>query len=192
MYKRQMTVQKILCLLAVGVSAAIFVYSLGLVTDLYDALYMTMRNPNDLTQTSVPGSIVYYTIQGFDQSLMLSGIGLILLALLLFLTQTHARRRYYVGNYVSTGLWCAAALGISVWGHVQIEYYKAQFLQIDFAALREHADMWKTLYTESTFWFDLHYFLFALLILTAAALVANAVWKVQLMKGEEALLRGSV
>lgn len=192
MYKKQMSAQKILCFLALGVSAAIFVYSLGIITDLYDSLYMTMRNPNDLTQTSVPGSIVYYTMQGFNQNLLMAGIGLILLAVLLFLTQTHARRRYYVGNYVSTGLWSAAAVGISVWGHIQIEYYKAQFLQIDFKALREHADMWKTLYTESTFWFDLHYFLFGLLLLTAAALVANAVWKVQLMKGEEALLRGNV
>ncbi len=192
MYKKQMSVQKILCFLTIGVSAAVFVYSLGIITDLYDSLYMTMRNPNDLTQTSVPGSIVYYTMQSFNQALLLSGIGLILLAVLLFLTQTHTRRRYYVGNYVSTGLWCAGALGVSVWGHVQIEYYKAQFLQIDFEALRKHADMWKTLYTESTFWFDLHYVLFGLLILTAAALVANAVWKVQLMKGEEALLRGSV
>jgi len=192
MYKRQMSVQKILCFLAVGVSAAVFVYSLGIITDLYDALYMTMRNPNDLTQTSVPGSIVYYTMQGFNQAFMLSGIALILLALLLFLTQTHVRRKYYVGNYASTGLWCAAAVGISVWGHIQVEYYKAQFLQIDFEALRKHADMWKTLYTESTFWFDLHYILFGLLLLTAVALVANAVWKVRLMRGEEALLRGSV
>lgn len=192
MYKKQMSVQKILCFLAVGVSAAIFVYSLGIITDLYDSLYMTMRNPNDLTQTSVPGSIVYYTMQGFNQQFMLSGIGLILLSLLLFLTQTHTRRRYYVGNYVSTAVWSAAAVGIAVWGHIQIESYKAQFLQIDFEALREHANMWKTLYTESTFWFDLHYFLFALLLLTAIALVANAVWKVKLMKGEEALLQGSV
>jgi len=187
-----MRVQKILCFLAVGVSAAIFVYSLGIITDLYDSLYMTMRNPNDLTQTSVPGSIVYYLMQGFNQMFMLSGIALILLALLLFLTQTHVRRRYYVGNYVSTGLWCAAAVGVSVWGHIQIEFYKAQFLQVDFEALRKHADMWKTLYTESTFWFDVHYVLFGLLILTAVALAVNVVWKIKLMKGEEALLQGSV
>jgi len=189
MYKKQMSLQKILCFLAIGVSAAIFIYSLGIITDLYDSLYMTMRNPNDLTQTSVPGSIVYYNMQGFNQSLMLSGIGLILLALFLFLTNTHTRRRYYIGNFAATGLWAAAAIGISAWGHVQIEFYKAQFLQIDFAALKVHADMWKTLYTESTFWFDVHYVLFALLIAVAVLLVANAVWKVNLMKQEAALLR---
>lgn len=191
MYKRQVKLQKIFCFLAVGVSAAIFIYSLGIITDLYDTLYMTMRNPNDLSQTSVPGSFVYYEMQGFNQSLMLSGLGLILLSLLLFLTNTHTRRRYYIGNYISTGLWAVAAVGISVWAHGQIEYYKARFLQVDFAALREHADMWKTMYTESTFWFDIHYFLFALLILTAVLLVANVFWKLSLMKQEAALLSKS-
>lgn len=191
MYKRQVKLQKIFCFLAVGVSAAIFIYSLGIITDLYDTLYMTMRNPNDLSQTSVPGSFVYYEMQGFNQSLMLSGLGLILLSLLLFLTNTHTRRRYYIGNYISTGLWAVAAMGISVWAHGQIEYYKARFLQVDFAALREHADMWKTMYTESTFWFDIHYFLFALLILTAVLLVANVFWKLSLMKQEAALLSKS-
>ena len=190
MYKRQMRVEKILCFLTIGVSAAVFIYSLGIMTDLYDSLYMTMRNPNDLTKTSVPGSIVYYTMQGFTQMLMLSGLGLILLSVLLFLTNTHVRRKYYVGNFVSVGLWAAAAVFVSVWGHFQINYYKSQFLQVDFEALRAHADMWKTLYTESTFWFDVHYVLFGLLIAAAAALVGNLVWKVNLMKQEEALLSG--
>lgn len=189
MYKRQMSLQKVFCFLAVGVSAAIFIYSLGIITDLYDALYMTMRNPNDLTKTSVEGSFVYYEMQGFNQQFMLSGLGLLLVSLLLFLTNTHIRRRYYVGNYAAIGLWSAAAVGVSVWAHVQIEYFKGQFLKLDFEALRKHADLWKTLYTESTFWFDVHYVLFALLLVTAALLAANLFWKRSLMKQEAALLR---
>ena len=189
MYKRQMSLQKVFCFLAVGVSAAIFIYSLGIITDLYDALYMTMRNPNDLTKTSVEGSCVYYEMQGFNQQFMLSGLGLLLVSLLLFLTNTHIRRRYYVGNYAAIGLWSAAAVGVSVWAHVQIEYFKGQFLKLDFEALRKHADLWKTLYTESTFWFDVHYVLFALLLVTAALLAANLFWKRSLMKQEAALLR---
>ncbi len=127
MYKRQMRVEKILCFLAIAVSAAVFIYSLGIMTDLYDSLYMTMRNPNDLTKTSVPGSIVYYTMQGFTQMLMLSGLGLILLAVLLFLTNTHVRRKYYVGNYLSVGLWSAAALAVSVWGIFRSTITRASF-----------------------------------------------------------------
>lgn len=191
MYKKQVSLQKILCFIAVGVSAAIFIYSLGIITDLYDTLYSTMRNPNDLLQTSVPGSFVYYEMQGFNQSLLMYGIGMILLALLLFITNTHVRRRYYIGNYIASGLWAAAGIGGAVWAHGQIEYFKAKFLQVDFAALKEHSEIFKSAYTESTFWFDVHYFIFALVILVAVLLIANVCWKISLMKQEAALLAGN-
>lgn len=189
MYKKQMVAQKILCLAAVIVSGIFFLYSLGIMTDLYDCLYDTMRNPNDLFQTDVPGSIVYYNMQEFNRMFLLLSIGQILLALLLFLTNTNVRRKYYIGNYVSIGLFTAAGIYNAIFAHRYIEIFKAQFLQVDFAALKEHADMWGTLYTESTFWFDLHYFVFALLLIVCVLLVANAVWKVQLMKEEAKLLQ---
>ena len=190
MYKKQLTVQKILCLAALIVSAVVFLYALGIMTDLYDALYDTMRNPNDVFPTDVPGSIVYYNMQEFNRVFLKYSIGLILLGVLLLVTNTHVRRKYYIGNYVATGLFAAASVAISIFGHIYIEIFKGQFLQVDFAALKEHAEMWGTLYTESTFWFDLHYFVFALLIIVAVLLVANAVWKTRLMKEEQPLLYG--
>ena len=48
--------------------------------------------------------------------------------------------------------------------------------------------MWNTLYTESTFWFDVHYLVFGLMLLVSALLVANAIWKVNLMKDEAKLV----
>ena len=56
MYRKQLAIQKIICLLSVVAGVAVFVYSLGIMTDLYDSLYQTMMNPRDLTQTMVPGS----------------------------------------------------------------------------------------------------------------------------------------
>lgn len=188
MYKKQMTIQKILCLAALIVSAIVFLYSLGIMTDLYDALYDTMRNPNNPSKTDVPGSIVYYNMQEFNRMFLVYSIGLILLAVFLYVTNTHSRRKYYIGNYVATGLFAAGSVAISVFGHIYIEIFKAQFLQIDFAALKEHAEMWGTLYTESTFWFDVHYAVFGLLLLVAALLVANAIWKARLMKEENRLV----
>lgn len=190
MYKKQVSLQKILCFIAVGVSAMIFIYSLGIITDLYDTLYSTMRNPNDLFQTNVPGSFVYYEMQGFNQNFLMYGIGMILLALLLFITNTHIRRKYYIGNYIASGAWAAAGIGGTIWAHGQIEYFKAKFLQVDFAALKEHSEIFKSAYTESTFWFDVHYFIFALVILVAVLLIANVCWKISLMKQEAALLAG--
>jgi hypothetical protein len=188
MYKKQLTVQKILCLAAIIVSALVFLYALGIMTDLYDSLYDTMRNPNDVFQTDVPGSIVYYNMQEFNRVFLKYSIGLILLGAFLFVTNTHSRRKYYVGNFVATGLFAAASVYVAVFAHTYIEIFKAQWLQVDFAALKEHAELWGTLYTESTFWFDLHYGVFALLLIVSALLIANAVWKVKLMKAEDALI----
>ncbi len=189
MYKKQMTAQKFLCMAAIIVSAIFFLYTLGIMTDLYDSLYDTMRNPNDVTQTDVPGSILYYAMQAFNRRFLILSIVQILLGALLFLTNTHSRRRYYIGNFTATGLFVAGAIYNSVYAHVNIEDAKRQFVNnIDFAALKEHAEMWGTLYTESTFWFDAHYLVFGLLLLVSVLLVANAVWKVQLMKDEAALV----
>ena len=188
MYKKQLKLQKLLCLLAICSSVLVFLYALGIMTDLYDTLYSTMRNPADLTQTDVPGSIVYYNMQSFNGVFLRYSIVLILLACLLYITNTHVRRRYYIGNYISIGAFAVANIYIAVWAHQYIEAYKLRFLRVDFAALKEHAEMWKTAYTESTFWFDIHYCVFAVAILVSLGLVASAVWKFKLMKEEKALI----
>ena len=188
MYKKQMTLQKVVCLLAIIASAIVFLYALGIMTDLYDSLYSTMMNPYDLHDTDVEGSIVYYEMQGFNSQLLRVSIALILLACFLFVTNTNVRRKYYIGNYVAVGLNVAANVGVAIWAHTYIEFFKARFLMVDFEALKAHADLWKTAYTESTFWFDIHYCVFALTLIVSCLLVVNTVWKMRLMKEEKALL----
>ncbi len=41
-----------------------------------------------------------------------------------------------------------------------------------------------SVYTESTFWFDVHYFVFGILLLAAVLLILNTIWKISLMKRE--------
>ena len=188
MYKKQLKLQKLLCLLAICSSVLVFLYALGIMTDLYDTLYSTMRNPSDLTQTDVPGSIVYYNMLSFNGVFLRYSIVLILLACLLYITNTHVRRKYYIGNYIPICAFAVANIYVAVWAHQYIEAYKTRFLRIDFAALKEHAEMWKTAYTESTFWFDVHYLVFGISILVSLGLVACAVWKMKLMKDEKALI----
>ncbi len=188
MYKKQLTLQKVLCLLAIGSSVIIFLYALGIMTDLYDTLYSTMRNPADLTQTDVPGSIVYYNMQNFNAYFLKCSIVLILLACLLFITNSHIRRRYYIGNYIAVGAFAVANFYVAIEAHGYIEAYKERFLRIDFEALRAHADLWKTAYTESTFWFDVHYAVFAISLLVSVGLVLCTIWKIRLMKQEKALI----
>ena len=188
MYKKQMKCQKAVCLLCMISSVIVFLYALGIMTDLYDSLYSTMMNPADLTQTTVPGSIVYYNMQEFNSVFLKYSIGLILLACLLYITNTHIRRKYYIGNYVAAALFAIANVNIAVWAHQYIEIFKAQFLNVDFEALKKHAELWKTTYTESTFWFDIHTAVFAVALIASAALVGVVFWKVSLMKEEQKLI----
>ena len=189
MYKKQLVFQKHLCMLAVIAAAMSFVYSLGIITDIYDTLYSTMMNPNDLTQTFVPGSIIYYDMQGFNRQYTNISIVLILTACLLYLTNTHIRRKYYIGNYVAIGIYSVATIGVTVWSHLQISAFKTQYLTtVDFEALKAFAEMWNKPYSESTLMLDLHYVVAAVALLSVAALIGNMVWKIQLMKAEDALI----
>ena len=191
MYKKQMKLQKAICLLVLFASVLVFFYSLGIMTDLYDALYTSIGapdKPDNTRRNPVAGAFIYYDMQGFNKTFLHLGIALILIALLLFLTNTHVRRRYYVGNIFAVAANAIAGVCVSVWAHAQISAFKAQFLQVDFEALKEFAQKRNTLYTESTFWFDVHYFVFALVILANILLVANLIWKFQLMKEEKHLI----
>lgn len=189
MYKKQLRFQKYACLLSVIAAAVSFLYSLGIITDIYDSLYSTMMNPNDLTQTMVPGSIIYYDMQDFNKTFLYLSIGLILLACLLFITNTSSRRRYYIGNYAAIGLYSVATIGVVIWSHIQISAYKVQYLTtVDFEALKNFAEMWGKKYIKSTFWLDLHYVVGALAIVSVVVLVGNMIWKVALMRGEKQLI----
>ena len=189
MYKKQLVFQKYACLFAVIAAAVSFVYSLGIITDIYDTLYSTMMNPADLTQTFVPGSIIYYDMQEFNRQFTNVSIVLILTACLLYLTNTQIRRKYYIGNYAAIGIYSVATLGVTIWSHLQIAAFKVQYLTtVDFEALKTFAEMWNKPYSESTFMLDLHYAVAVIAILSVVALVYNAYWKVQLMKAEDALI----
>lgn len=188
MYKKQMTVQKVICLLSIIASAVVFVYSLGLMTDLFDSLYSTMRDPAHPEKTTVPGSIIYYDMQPFNRQLLLVSIGLILLSVLLFVTNTNKRRKYYIGNYFAITLNVVANVAAAVWAHIKLAAFKAQYLQIDFAALEKHAKRYRKEYIDSTFWFDAHTVVFALTLIVSLLLILNMIWKIRLMKDEKQLL----
>ncbi len=199
MYKSQIKAQKILCLVALIVAVVLFLYALGIMTDLYDALYSTLSirlTENKDTgeagyvakEKSVPGAMVYFNMQEFDRVFVVYSIVYIVIACFLFITNTSTRRRYYVSNYVAVGLFTAASVYIPIFANPYIELFKAQFLKVDFAALKEYSETFNSKYTESTFWFDAQYIVFGLMILSALLLVACTVWKAMLMKEERALV----
>jgi hypothetical protein len=184
-----MLMQKIVCMMTLITSALVFVSSLGLSTDLYDALSKTILYPDyDLEYTSVTGSRVYYDMFGFNSAFTRVSIGLILVSLILFLTNTHSRRKYYIGNYIATGLSAAASVGVSIWCITQIASYESQFRNnVNFEELKAFSKDWGTPYIgpNDTFWFDICYVIFGILLLSAVLLILNCVFKVMVMKAEE-------
>ena len=177
MYKKQMTFQRIVCFALLIASALVFVYSLGIMTDLYDALYSTIRNPKNLDRTTVTGSRIYYDMQDFNKMFTNMSIVLILVTLTLFIT-----------NIITTALCTVYNVGFSVWAISQIMAYKAQFLQINFEELKEHAEGMNTLYTDSTMWFDISFVVFGILLVITVLLVVNLILKQILMKEEKRLI----
>lgn len=188
MYKKQMKMQRIACFLSLVSSGLVFLYALGLMTDLYDMLYTMVPVPDDPSSVKVAGAMIYYDMQGFNQLLLRAGIGLLLVSCLLFITNTHSRRKYYIGNYVAILVNAVANVGVALWGHGQIAAFKNQYMTtVDFANLERRLARAGT-YTNSTFWFDVNTFVFALGVIVAALLVVAAVWKMSLMKNERRLL----
>lgn len=200
MYKKQMTAQKVICLLSIIASVLTFVYALGLMTDLYDSLYPVTDRYATMAQKQIykdlpkgepypeTGFGIYKEMQPFNSRLLLASIGLILLSCLLYITNTATRRKYYIGNIVSSVLAAVANVAVAVWAHIQIMGYRAQYLLIDVDVLQWVLDKLKKPCVVSTFWFDVHYVVLALSILVAVLLIVNVIWKLNLMKQEKLLL----
>lgn len=189
MYKKQLQFQKIICLLCVIAAAIMFVYSLGVMTEIYDGLYLATNPKKPTDDGRVAGSTIYYRMQQFNTDFVTFSIALILLAALLFVMNTHIRRKYYITNYISVALYSVASVGVVVWSHLQIEAFKHQYLTtVDFEALRELCEMKNKPFIQSTMMLDLHYVVAGVMLVTTIALVANMIWKITLMREENALL----
>ncbi|MCR4938046.1 MAG: hypothetical protein K5987_07820 [Lachnospiraceae bacterium] len=189
MYKKQMVAQKVICLLVLASSVIVFLYSLGILTDLYDSFYLSIRNPDKPERNPIAGSTIFYDMQPFDRTFLKLSLVLILTSVFLFIMNTHSRRRYYLGNIVSVIVSVVAHAGVMVWASSQIKAFKDQFLTtVDFEAFKNYADSMGSLYTESTFWFDLHVAVFAFSTICSLLLIANVFWKFSLMKNEAALV----
>jgi len=191
MYKKQVTFQRIVCFAALIVGALFFVYSLGMLTDLYDTLYSMILNPNDLDNAKVTGARIYYDMQPFNRLLLRFSLGMIVIACLLFLTNTHSRRKYYLSNGIATALNVAAEAAMAVWCHIQVTAFRTQYLTtVDFAELEKRLSRRGT-YTDSTFWFDIHYLVCILALIAAVLLIVNFIWKKKMMREERELLTSS-
>ena len=190
MYKKQMLTQRIVCFALLAAAVLVFIYSLGLVTDLhYNNFAYYSQNPS---KPSFEGALLFREIQPFNKQLTTCGIVLILSALLVFIFGAHSRRKYYIGNYITIALNAALSIGVSVFGIVNVIKYKQEYLKIDFEALKKMQEMLKKPYSISSFWFDAGYVVFGVLILVTLLSLASLAFKIYVMRAEKKLLAGDL
>lgn len=186
MYKKQMILQRIVCYALLVAAALVFLYSLGLMTDMYDNNFHLLSDPK--SGYDIEGTEIYLNMQDFNKSLTSVGIALILLTLSQFVTQTHKRRKYYIANYITVGATAVANIAASVWALSEVFSYKAEYLLVDFESVAMWAGILGKEYTESTFWFDAAAPVFAILLAVTALSLLNLAFKIMVMKSERDLL----
>ncbi len=135
-------------------------------------------------------ALLYDDMQSFNTMMMYFGIAMILLAVLLYVTACNKRRNYYISNYVATGLCAGGNIIMSIVCLILNGYWRNEFLRLDFEAWKELLDdpLIVPHYSESTFWFDIGFAVYAIVIVASIILILNLVWKIMLMKGEKQLL----
>ena len=186
MFKPQMKFQKILFIALLILSGATFIYSLGIMTDMY-GLYQTQA------LGGVPGSQIFYDMQGYNHNMVLISIALVLVSCLPFITASNTRRKYYIGNTVATYAQAVAFAGAAVYLIINILKFRNQFLTtVDFTFYKTASETMNFMYSDSTAYFTLGLILAVLLIAGAAAAVYNLTWKNKLVKQEDAILRGEI
>ena len=197
MYKKQMILQRIVCLVVLIAAALVFVYSLGLMTDMYEnrlgyhaeRYYTNGMTEEALSKVKVTGAEIYYDMQQFNRELTVAGLVLILLAVSQFVFQNQNRRKYYIANYITVGINTLGAIYYSWWGLSNILSYKERYVGLDWEKLKELNEVYKFSYTESTFWFDASKYVFGFLLVATVINLFNLVWKLCLMNNEKKLVQ---
>ena len=189
MYKKQMLTQRVISYVVLAASALVFIYSLGLVTDLhYNNFFYYSENINSPV---FEGAEIYREIQPFNKQLTVCGLVLIVTSLLTFVFGSHSRRKYYIGNYITIVLNAILSVGVAIFGIVNVIKYRAMYFQIDFESL----EMWQGLlqkdYSISSFWFDIGFYVFGFAILASVLGLLSLAFKIYVMRGEKKLLAQS-
>lgn len=196
MYKLQMKFQRIITYLCLAAAALTFIYSLGCMTDVY-FLYKL-----EALDYVIPGADMFYAMQPFNKTFTNASIVLVVLAVFCLVFNNHTRRKYYIGNYITTAVSSVANIGVAIWGVTNVFKYKAMFLAVEFEAIADIADsvppsvlIRNGIDPEnlagpySTFWFDISAVVFGILVVVSILSILNVAWKLDVMRKEKKALR---
>ena len=196
MYKLQMKLQRIISYLCLAACALVFIYSLGLATDVY-----FLYSLESLDGIVIPGADMFYKLQPFNKELTAAGLVILIISVLSLVFNNHTRRNYYFAHDLTVAVSSVANVFVGVWSLINVLEYKRLFLNIEFEAisaikdsvppsvlLNKGVDPENLAGPYSTFWFDAVWFVSAVLLIATLLNIANAVFKTVLMSKEKQLL----
>lgn len=198
----QMKFQKLIVICAFIMACLTFVYAYSFATQFYplsqDAAQMYL---NDV------GRNYYADIQPFNRTLATLSLVFVLVSVLLFVSISHKRRRYYLFNYIATGVYAVSAVAFSAFSFINIFKWMGTYGKINFTevvgtmkenislypegsalrnALQDELDKFVADVPTSTPIFIIGIVLFVLVLAAAALLIVNCVWKKKAMAKEDA------
>lgn len=187
--KTQMRFQKIIAMVTLILAAVTLVYAFSFCTgSLAYAFYGTTKNFG--TANPINADELFDTSQSFNDLLVVLCIIYIVITVTLYITSSHSRRKYYITNYVSIIVTAVFAVVLSVYAISMIGVCQGLFNQLDFETYKQMYENGQLqYYSDSNAVFALGYVLFILVIVNAAVLILNMLWKIKLMRGEAALLK---
>lgn len=221
MFKSQMKCQKILCFVCLILAALMFVYALGFITSFYEILSFTVDKDIGYDYEKVKNVLFYWELQtvirteerevldeydnvigtetvevrepGFVDKFIVVAIIDVGVALLLFITRTNRRRKYYISNYVATTIFAGYNIGATAWMLARITYFKQKYMMIDRQELQAFCESRQKVLNLDMPVITVHlgYVLGAFVLIAAVAVVLNLIWKVMLEKRENKLLQQS-
>ena len=183
-----MIFQKITTIFSLAAAVVFFVLGLGYSTDLYTLFYFI----DSTSFMYVEGSRIYYDVQDFNRAEVLYAVILIVLAALCFMMLNNTRRKYYVTNFVSSGLFAGFAGFLSWYVYSNSVKYKEQFLTtVDFEKWQMWVDMFPNDFkmTKSTLWFDLGTASAVVGIVAVVLVIVNVIWKIVWMAKENEAMK---
>lgn len=198
--KAQMKFQKLLTLLTLVMAAIGLVYALSFFSG--NLSYMLYYTNKSLMGSVYEGTSVVDGFVNLGQtfvSLMIAfAIAAIVATAFVYLTATHSRRKYYVTNYIATGIIIAVCIAIAAVGIIFMSLLLGEFFAIDWKGTLAEQIAWAIArgsgkeVTQSTTIFILGYVVYGIILVNGLAWILNLVWKIKLMQGEKALLQGGV
>ena len=170
-----------------------------------------LLDPSEILFYDEVGYNFFNDVQPFNRLLATFSLVFIVLSLILFVSVSHKRRRYYLFNYVATGVYAVSGVAYSVYSIINLIHWSGVYNKINFSgaiaaaeaeieeissypiesianmseALQLQLDSFKSDVPQKTAVFIIGIVIFSLIIVAAGLLIFNCIWKAKAMKAED-------